>query len=326
VPSFLQPLQLKNLKLPVNVIYSPLAGVSDYPFRKMVRHHMPGLIYCEMVKMDALVRFDSSTFHLLDYDPSMHPIGAQLCGSRVEYAAPSAKIIEDLGFDIVDLNCGCPVDKVTKDGSGSALLKDPKRIGEILHEMVSAVSIPVTVKIRCGWDETSINAAEITRIAEEAGACAIAIHGRTRVQGYKGPADWSSIYECKRVAKTIKVIGNGDIFSPQAAEAIFTQTGCDGVLLSRGTMGKPWLGREVLNYFNEHPLPYYDECEALKQHFSHILAYQPIRKALLDLRRISCWYIKKNINTREIRSRLCKVATIEEAIEIIDEWSRLKKE
>ena len=160
----MKPFQMGKKVLPSNIFYAPLAGCSDFPFRKMSAKYRPGLMYCEMVKMDALIRSDVNTFHLLDYDASMHPIGAQLCGSKPEIAGKAAKIMEELGFDVVDLNCGCPVDKITKDGSGSGMLKNPELIGEMVSNMIAAVKIPVTVKIRAGWDENSINAVEITRI------------------------------------------------------------------------------------------------------------------------------------------------------------------
>src|SRR5580700_274615 len=210
-PQMKSPFQLGTITLPSNIFCAPLAGCSDLPFRRMTSKYHPGLIFCEMVKMDALIRNDPHTYRLLDYEASMHPIGGQLCGSKPHLAGPCAKIIEDLGFDVVDLNCGCPVDKVTKDGSGSGLLKNPELIGDIISNMVSAVSIPVTIKIRAGWDMQSINAEQITAIAEQAGATAICIHGRTRSQAYKGPANWDYIRDCKRQAKRIKIIANGDI-------------------------------------------------------------------------------------------------------------------
>ena len=247
--SFLKtPFQLGNLKLKSNIFSAPLAGCSDYPFRKMVQDFGAGLCYCEMVKMDALVRYDEGTFKLLHSDPLMHPIGAQLCGAKLELAAQSAVILEDLGFDIIDLNCGCPVDKVTKDGSGSGLLKNPWLIGDILHQMVNAVKVPVTVKIRLGWDDDQIVCEEITKIAELAGAKAITIHGRTREQGYSGQARWEYIKKCKQVAKDIKVIGNGDIFSCENAKEIFEQTGCDGILVARGTMGAPYIFEDIEHF------------------------------------------------------------------------------
>ena len=166
----------------------------------------------------------------------------------------AARIVEDLGFDVVDFNCGCPVDKVTKDGSGSGMLKNPELIGEMIASMVAAVKIPVTVKIRTGWDERHINAPEITAIAEKAGAKAICIHGRTREQGYSGHANWDHIRACKEVAKNIHVIGNGDVFDAPSALRMFQTTGCDAILLSRGTMGQPWIIEDIYRALEGLPL------------------------------------------------------------------------
>lgn len=315
-----RPFKFGKITLPSNVFYSPLAGCSDFPFRKMAAKYRPGLIYCEMVKMDALVRNDFGTFHILDYEADMHPIGGQIVGSKVEIAGKAAKIIEDLGFDVVDLNCGCPVDKVTRDGGGSGLLKDPRRIGDIICEMVAAVDIPVTVKIRAGWDDTQINAAEITRIAEEAGATAIAIHGRTRKQAYRGPANWDHIRDAKQAAKNILVIGNGDVFDAEAAKAMFDHTACDAVLCSRGTMGNPWIADDIYRALEGRPAvergP--QECkEALLEHFDFCADYYPTQKVVVDMRRIGCWYMKRTAATREFRGAISKVQTLPELKELI---------
>ena len=280
-----RPFQLGNVQLPSNVFCAPLAGCSDVPFRRMTVKYKPGLVYCEMVKMDALIRHDPNTYRLLDYEPGMHPIGAQLCGSKPEIAGECAKIVEDLGFDVLDLNCGCPVDKVTKDGSGSGMLKNLDLIGEVLCKMIAAVKIPVTIKIRAGWDFSQIVAPEVTRIAEEAGAAAICIHGRTRSQGYKGPANWDFIRDCKKAANKILVIGNGDIVDPLGAKGIFEHTGCDAILLARGTMGKPWLIEDIYRYFSglepmERTGVQYRDI--LLEHVDHIFSYQNERRALLD--------------------------------------------
>lgn len=315
-----RPFQLGSLILPSNIFCAPLAGCSDLPFRRMTSNYRPGLIYCEMVKMDALIRNDPHTYRLLDYEASMHPIGGQICGSKTHLARPCAKIIEDLGFDIVDLNCGCPVDKVTKDGSGSGLLKHPERIGEIIHEMVSAVKIPVTLKIRAGWDMQSINAKEITKIAESAGAAAICVHGRTRSQGYKGPANWDYIKECKEAASHIKVIANGDIIDAQSAQRIFEHTGCDAILLARGTMGQPWLIEDIYRHFSglpalvRGPLDYRD---ALLEHLEHIILYHAERKAVMDMRRVGCWYLKKGKGTRQLREGINRSKSIQEMRDLI---------
>lgn len=298
------------------IIYSPLAGCSDFPFRKMVRRYFDGLIFCEMVKMDPLVRQDKATLSLLDYSEEMHPIGGQIVGSKPELAAPSAKIVEELGFDVVDLNCGCPVDKVTKDGSGSGLLREPEKVGEIISNMVAAVKIPVTVKIRIGWTDEEIVAPRLVRIAEEAGAKAIAIHGRTRAQSYTGLANRDVIRDCVQEARTIQVYGNGDIFDPESAVHMLNHTGCDGILLSRGTMGQPWLGEDVRRFLlgaaiaDRGPS---DFLSALLEHFSLIVQYRDERKALLDLRRVGPWYCKDAPNVRKLRGSLSKVESVEEA-------------
>lgn len=315
-----KPFYLGKLKLANNIFYAPLAGCSDFPFRRMSARYRPGLMFCEMVKMDAVVRHDQHTFHYLDYDPSMHPIGAQLCGSKPQIAGQAAKILENLGFDSIDLNCGCPVDKVTKDGSGSGLLKQPELIGEILSEIIAAVKIPVTVKIRAGWDEESMNAPLITQIAEQAGAVAITIHGRTRKQAYQGPANWDWIRQSKEVAKNIKVIANGDILDGPSAERAFATTGCDGVLVARGTLGRPWIVEEIIAHLEGNPLPprSMEECrQALIEHYHEVINYQEGRSAVLDVRRIGCWYFKKTGGTKAFREQVSRIATKEDALELI---------
>ncbi len=311
--SYLQkPFQLGSIELLSNLLCAPLAGCSDVPFRRMTSRYKPGLIYTEMVKMDALVRNDPHTFHMLSYERSMHPIGGQICGSKPQIAGVCAKIIEDLGFDVVDLNCGCPVDKVTKDGSGSAMLKNPERIGEIVSNMVAAVKIPVTVKIRAGWDVESIVSAQITEIAEAAGASAICIHGRTRAQAYKGPANWEYIAMAKRAAKKIKVVANGDVFDPVSAKGIFEATGADAILLARGTMGQPWL---IYRFFEEGVMgerTSSDYKNAMLDHIAHIASYQSGRKALLDMRRVGCYYLKVGRGTKHLREAINRSASIEE--------------
>lgn len=322
--SFVKPIYLGKLKLPSNVLYSPLAGCSDYPFRQMAAMYPVGLMFCEMVKMDALIRHEPSTYQLLDYDPSMRPIGAQICGSKPQLAGPCAKIVEELGFDVIDLNCGCPVDKVTKDGSGSGMLKNPELIGEVIANMVAAVSIPVTVKIRAGWDDDSINAPLITKIAENAGAKAISIHGRTRQQKYTGKANWDHIKAAKEVAKEIKVIGNGDVFDAEAGIALFKHTGCDAILVSRGTFGKPWIAEEIIRLDKALSPLEYNVKKHLLDHMTLITSYQNDRKALLDMRRIGCWYLRDGSGTKKLRESLNKTKDLKEMERLINDydWSQ----
>ncbi len=325
--SVIRPISLGKLHLSSNVFYAPLAGCSDYPFRKMSAKYRPGLMFCEMVKMDALVRYDRGTFHLLDYSHDMHPIGAQLCGSNPKLAAQAAKIIEDMGFDSLDLNCGCPVDKVTKDGSGSGMLKTPWLIGECLANMVAAVRIPVTVKIRAGWDENSLVFQDVVRIAAQAGAKACCIHARTRQQAYTGSANWQWLEEAvslaKRESKDILIIGNGDLFSAQDVFEMFRKTGCDAALVARGTMGQPWIAADVaaLESGQMPPARSVEELrQALAEHFEYILQYSSDRQAIVDMRRVGCWYFKKSKGTKSFRELISHASSVDEIRQLIAEF------
>lgn len=323
--SFLRrPFDLGSLKLPSNIFCAPLAGCSDLPFRQMTSSYQPGMVFCEMTKMEALIRHDAHTYRLLDYDRSMHPIGAQLCGANPKIAGECARIIEDLGFDAVDYNCGCPVDKVTKDGSGSGMLKNPRLVGEVLSEMVAAVKIPVTVKVRAGWDENSIVAPEITQIAEQAGAKIIFVHGRTRSQGYTGPANWDYIRACKQVAKTIQVFGNGDVVDALSAERLFQTTGCDGILVARGTFGQAWLIEDIYRHLSGQP-PLLrrgnDLKEELLHHLTHVKHYQNERRALIDLRRIGAWYFRKGQGVKQLRDGINHASNLSQVLTLIENYS-----
>lgn len=319
-----KPLIIGNLELSSPIIYAPLAGCSDFPFRKMSAKYHPALMFCEMIKMEALLRQVPGTYQMLAYSEEMRPIGAQLCGSDPKLAGPAAKIIEDLGFDVLDLNCGCPVDKVTKDGSGSALLKQPDLIGEILVNMIAAVKIPVTLKVRAGWDDRSINAAEITKIAEKAGAKAIFVHGRTREQAYKGPANWDYITACKEAATHIKVIGNGDVFTPDAALQMFEQTKCDGVLVSRGTMGQPWIVEDIKRRLAGLPLMERggeEYFQALLEHFVYSTEFKSEKGALIDMRKVCCWYLKNTFGARELRLKASHASSLQEVRDLIEQFN-----
>jgi tRNA-dihydrouridine synthase B len=286
----------------------------------MCRKYHQGLQYCEMVKMDAIVRANASSFRILHYSSDMHPIGAQLCGSNPKLSATAAKIIEDMGFDVLDLNCGCPVDKVTQDGSGSGLLRTPTLIGDILANMVQAVHIPVTVKVRIGWDDEHVIVEELVRIAELAGAKAITVHGRTRKQAYSGEANLAWIRAAKEQARQIKVIGNGDIFSASAAMRMFEETGCDGVLLARGSIGQPWLADDIVQLNYSHAVPARSAEErrkVLQDHFEATLAYGNDHQAIVDMRRVGCSYIGRLKGARHFREAFSKASSIQEIQDLI---------
>lgn len=316
-------LQLGSLTLDNNVLCAPLAGCTNLTWRRMLKRFNPGLMFCEMVKMEALVRADSNTHRLLDYEPNMRPIGAQLCGSNLDIATQAARMIEDLGFDVLDLNCGCPVDKVTKDGSGSGMLKHPELIGEMIHKLSTAVSIPVTVKIRAGWDDDLINGPIITEIAEQSGAKAIAIHGRTRSQGYKGKANRNWIKACKAKADKILVYGNGDILDAQSARDMFEEAHCDGILLARGTLGKPWIIEDILRDLSNLPpvkRSYEDYRKLLLLHLDDIEEYHNPKKSLIEMRKIGCWYLKNMEGSKALRDALNRAACLKDARTIIESY------
>ncbi len=315
--------RLGDLVLSNNFFYAPLAGCTDLAFRKMSIKYFPGLLFCEMVKIEAVIRHDKNTFDLLDFTEDMHPIGAQLCGSNPMVAKEAAKIIEDLGFDVIDFNCGCPVDKVTKDGSGSAMLKNPEKIGEMLSSIMSVVKIPITLKIRCGWDNEQIYANEIVKIAKKAGAKAVTIHGRTKKQGYRGLSNWDHIKSAKDNIEGIPIIGNGDVFSASDAKKMFEYTNCDGIMISRGTLGQPWIMEDIFRLFNNLPLisrTGKDVYEVMLNHFKYILEYQIERKAILDMRRVGCWYLKRCKGTKKLRFAINQAKSTSEIISYLNEY------
>ena len=314
--SFKNNFTIKDLNLSHNIIYAPLAEYTDFAFRRLVRNYHTSLMYCEMVKMQALVR--EKTTKLLKYTKDMKPLGAQLSGADPSIAFDSAKKLEDSGFDTIDLNCGCPVHKVVKDGSGAALLKEPKLISQILSEMVKAVKIPVTIKIRLGWDDSSIVATDIVKIAIDAGCSAITIHGRTRKQGYSGKSDWNYITECKKVAQdNILVFANGDLYSAEDVKNVFELTKCDGVMIARGMLFSPWLSNDIESYYTNSIKPSFSRKEAILKYISYLLDEKK-ENAIFDLRRISGWFFRGIENIKNLRISINAATNIDQAIKLIE--------
>ena len=222
------------------MLLSPLCGVTDSPFRNLARRHGASMVFCEMTSSDGLVRKNPKSFELLEYLPEERPIGAQLCGSEATVMADAARLCEALGFDSVDLNYGCPVRKVVAREAGAAMLTDLDRLERVTSAVVNAVSLPVTAKIRIGWDKDSVNAHQVAQVLERSGVKWIAVHARTRSEKFSGAAHWEVIKQVKE-ATSLPVIGNGDVKTPEDAKRMVDQTGCDGVMVGRGSFGNPWL-------------------------------------------------------------------------------------
>ncbi len=317
--------KIGNVEIKNRVILAPMAGVSNTSFRKIIKEMGAGLIYCEMVS-DKAVTFESKkTMDLLKMDEMERPISQQIFGSDIDSFVTAAKKIYELQHpDIIDINMGCPVPKVAiKNQAGSALLKDPKKIGEIVSAVVNAVPCPVTVKIRSGWDEKHINAVEVAKVCESVGASAIAVHARTRSQGYSGEADWNIIKQVKE-AVSIPVIGNGDVTSCYLAKKMLDETNCDAVMIGRGVLGNPWLIKECVEYLENGTEPkevtYEDKINMMRRHYELLKEDKGEVVASLEIRMFILYYLKGIKGSKEIKNKICQTKSSEEIFKIIDEF------
>lgn len=316
-----------NVLIENPVVLAPMAGYSNTSFRKIIKEMGAGLIYAEMVSDKALVYGNQKTYQLLKMSDEERPIAQQIFGSDKNSFVEAAKIVENyMHPDIIDLNMGCPVPKVAISAqAGSALLKDPDKIYEIVQAVVKSVSVPVTVKIRSGWDDEHINAPLVAKKIEQAGASAICIHARTRKQGYSGEADWNIIKQVKATV-SIPVIGNGDVTTPELAKKMLEETGCDAIMIGRGVLGNPWLIKECVTYLKTGKLlpkpTYQDKIAMMKKHFNLLKEDKSLSTALLEIRSNILFYLKGMPDSKEMKQKICQCQTEEEIFNALEDYSR----
>ncbi len=306
-----------------NLVLAPLAGISDYPFRQLCREHGADLTFTEMVSVDGLIYENPATRRLLHIRAEEHPIGFQFFGSEPDYFRRILPQVEALHPDVVDLNFGCPVRKVVAKGAGAALLKDVERLHRIVETVVKHTRLPVTAKIRIGWDENSIVAVEVARAVEAAGAVAITVHGRTRAQGYSGKAQWEHIARVKEAVR-IPVIGNGDVLDAQSARDMFRTTGVDGIMLARGALGRPWIFRHILHalqtgeFLPEPPIE--ERIAILEKHYRLMIQEYEEFVALSRMKKHFVWYTRGLPYTARLRDRIFRARSFEEVRSIFAEY------
>lgn len=308
-------LKIGNVVLDNAYVLGPMAGVTDLPFRLLCRRQGAGLLGMEMVSAKGILYNNKNTESLLAIHPEEPPVSLQLFGSDPKIVSEMAKRIEERPFSILDINMGCPMPKIVKNGEGSALMNQPKLVYELVKATVDAIKKPVTVKIRKGFDDEHVNAVEIARIAEEAGAAAIAVHGRTREQYYSGKADWDIIRQVKE-AVSVPVIGNGDVTSGERAVAMMEQTGCDGVMIARGAQGNPWIFSELTAYEKIGEIPPRPGLEEIKEmmmeHAGLQVEFKGEFQGIRELRKHIAWYTKGLPGSAKLRNEANKVETLEE--------------
>jgi len=314
-------LKIGNVELKNPYILAPMAGVTDLPFRLLCKEQGAGLLCMEMISAKAIQYNNRNTKALLEIHPEEEPVSLQLFGSDPMVISEIAKRIEELPFAMLDINMGCPVPKIVRNGEGSALMNQPKLVHEIVSKTVKAIQKPVTVKIRKGFNDESINAVEIAKIIEDAGAAAVAVHGRTREQYYSGKADWDIIRQVKE-AVTIPVIGNGDVVSGESALAMMRETGCDGVMIGRGAQGNPWIFSELVEYEKSGVMPNRPSNEELKEmmlrHARLQIQYKGEYLGIREMRKHVSWYTSGLKNSAKLRGEINAVESYAELEELLE--------
>lgn len=319
---YLHKLKIGNVELENNLILAPMAGVTNLPFRIVCKDYGAGMVCTEMASAKAMFHNDQKTKRLFNTEGEKRPISFQIFGSELESMAYAVKYMSDFA-DIIDINMGCPAPKVVKNGDGSKLLLDLKKAQEIIETAVKNSKVPVTVKFRKGWDKENIVAVNIAQIAEQAGASAVTIHGRTRSEFYTGKADWDIIKKVKQ-SVNIPVIGNGDIVDEESALQMFEQTGVDGIMIGRGSFGNPWIFRNIKHYLEtgeKLPQPTNNEkLEVMKKHIELAVKEKGEDVAIKELRKHIAWYTKNLKNSSEFRNSINKVEKKEELISKLEEY------
>lgn len=320
--------KIKDIEIKNRIVFAPMAGVSNISYRQIIKEMGAGLIYSEMISTLGIKYNGKKTIDLINFEETERPISIQIFGSDVASFVNAAKYIEEnFHPDIIDINMGCPVPKVAiKSQAGSALLKDPDKIYEIVSNVVKNTSTPITVKIRSGWDNDHINAIEVAKKIEKAGASAIAIHARTRSQGYSGKADWSIIKKVKENV-SIPVIGNGDVITIYDAKRMLEETKCDAVMIGRATLGNPWFIKECVEYVENNNIidkpTDIEKINMIIKHYNLLKKYTNEKTALLEIRTHALWYLKGVPGTKEIKTKICQAKTEEEFMEIINEIKKI---
>lgn len=304
-------LQIKNLKLPSPIILAPMAGITNLPYRRIMKSFGAGLVFSEMVSANGMIREGKKTRILLESHQSEKPLGIQLFGEDPEVLAQAASMVADSGA-LIDINMGCPVKKVVRNGAGSALLQDTERIKNICSAVRKAYSGPLTIKIRSGWDEQSINYMDVGKIAENEGIDAITLHARTRSQGFAGHSDWTHLAELKK-SLNIPVFGSGDIFSPGDGIKMFQETGCDAIMIGRGGYGNPWIISQLLDLMQGRQYAAPEPQEICRIALNHLELHRTQfgeHKALLEMRKHLCWYARGLSGASHYRATLQKISDI----------------
>lgn len=313
-------LKIGTLKLPSNIILAPMAGITDLPFRMINRKFGCEMAFVEMINVRSMSHKSKKTEHMLSSQKQDKPLGIQILGCEPKYIENALKILEKREFDLLDFNAACPARKVTKRGEGASLMRVPRKLNKLLKMVVSGSRVPVTVKIRSGWDDSNINARDVALAAQDAGINALFIHGRTRMQEYGGHVDYDIIRKVKK-SLSIPVIASGDVFSGELAKKMFTETGCDGIIVARGALGNPWIFSEIKAALKNKEFKRPADARIIDCIFEHLdacIKFYGEKGGVVIFRKFFAWYTKGFRNVRHLRQEACQARTRLEMSGIIE--------